>query len=206
MKRCVLISGDRCSGKTETCRKLFLLMRDMGMDPYGIIEESERDGSGIPLSLRFRELTTGKEVLLGRRAARGDGGSYPPFIFRRNAIAWANSAIDSRMASAGGPILLDEIGPLELTRKRGLLPAVNRMAGDAKRHIIMTVRTDLLSLMEAMLAERLDGGFRLSAFSLGGRQDREAAGAAVRSIISMFENDMRAVDTGHGPAFCPERI
>lgn len=152
----VLLLGPMASGKTSLCKSLFKTMADAAMKPFAIIQENRRNPEGYPLELRLVELPGGEERFLAARgvfkaeqqSGEGNGRELNPFVFEKPAFVWACAKINQALAEGCGALIVDEIGPLEVFKGDGLMPALEEAANAEGLLLILSLRP---SLEEALL-------------------------------------------------------
>lgn len=160
MRNLILIFGSMRSGKTSLCKALFHILQQKSARPFGIIEENQRDGRGIPLVINLRDLAKDESMALASRKPLPDGDipdgaspgeEYPPFNFNEEAFSWAMDRLKDAIAKGCGPVILDEIGALEIRQGGGFLKAVVWAMDHGDAPLVLTLRPEL----EESLLERL---------------------------------------------------
>ena len=155
----ILLSGDRGSGKTTACGRLAEELVARGFRAAGVLCPSIRDDSGVPLEINVKNIADGTVRLFAARGCDLGGPFWPPggggFGFSAAAIAWALGVVRAGMNEGADLVVIDEIGPLELTAGQGFLPAIDylRSLRDARHAspcpsrgapaVLLTVRTTL---------------------------------------------------------------
>lgn len=146
MRQLILLAGPMRSGKTTFCKALFPLIARESHSAFAIVEENQRDAEGIPVSLSLRNLGTGETFYLGSRGQepREFGKPYPPFTFSAEAFSWAESNLMKAVGECDCPVLIDEIGPLEVRGGGGFFRMVEWAIENGTCPLLVTIRPDLV--------------------------------------------------------------
>jgi nucleoside-triphosphatase THEP1 len=93
------------------------------------------------------DLETEEKVLFAKRKdPDGDETSgLTNFFFNPAAFDWARLKLVSAMANPRKPIILDEIGPLEIESGEGFASIIRELLYTFKGSLVLTVRPSLLS-------------------------------------------------------------
>lgn len=145
MRELIILTGPMRSGKTSFCKALFTLLAAKSLQPFAIIEVNQRDSGGIPISLALRDLDAEEEFPLASREAISPGTAcqYPPFRFSAEAFFWAHARVKQAAGKGCGPVIIDEIGPLEAKAGNGFLPTVAWILEYCDCPLVVTMRPDL---------------------------------------------------------------
>jgi nucleoside-triphosphatase THEP1 len=163
----VLVSGGMASGKTSFCRSLASQCALRGHPAAGIVQDSVRGPDGLPMELYIRDLESGESRVLAMRKPPSQGVPPQPFDFSEETLDWALGILFAALDDGGAPIIIDEVGPLELRNGRGLRPALDRAALSLRSAgldspLIVTVRqsleAELLELFGSATVLRVHGG------------------------------------------------
>jgi iron complex transport system ATP-binding protein len=138
----IIVTGLSGAGKTTWCKKLVNHASSQGYQVEGILspgvfEEKRKTGIAV------MDLNSGDSRQLARLRESGSGDIFTPrWVFDADVLEWANQVLQN---SAGGDLLIiDELGPLEFLRNKGLLAGLDRIdRGDYKVACIV-VRSSLL--------------------------------------------------------------
>ncbi len=168
MRELILLTGSMRAGKTSFCKALFQTLKTESPFPFAIVEENLRDPQGIPLTLLLRDLAQGDEIPLAvRQSSRSDASKpYPPFSFSSKAFLWAESRVREAVRKGCGPVILDEMGPLEANEGGGFFEIASWLARNGDYPLLVTVRPSL----EQAFADRLktaSGIFSIKRFKIG---------------------------------------
>lgn len=114
-----LITGALGSGKTTICSSLFTGLRSAGYPAAGIVEMVSRNEDGLPIKISFRDLSTHEEWLWTERVS---GLPLPqPFTFPEEPLERAIALLSALASEKRCPLILDEIGLLEIESGKGFL-------------------------------------------------------------------------------------
>lgn len=137
MTRIIVLTGDRGVGKTTVCSRTATLARGSGYTCGGILTVSRAGDVRDLLDVRSKEtrrltLERGKEpaVIQGR------------FRFNPETLEWGNSVLARAVPCE--LLVVDEIGPLEMQRERGLAGALGVLRGTDFALALVVVRPELL--------------------------------------------------------------
>jgi molybdopterin-guanine dinucleotide biosynthesis protein A len=121
----LLVLGEPGSGKTSWCRRYVDLFRKRGSSVGGVLSPSI-DKQGHRLGSNALDLLTGEEVPFARLSKSKSfkaGEKVGDYIISRHGILFACAAIERALTNKCDLVVIDEVGPLELSGK-GLMPAV----------------------------------------------------------------------------------
>ena len=185
----VLLLGPMASGKTSLCTLLFQTMADRSMNPYAIIQENRRSPQGYPVELSLVELPGGEKRFLGVREGFSGTGPFDdtagtalkPFAFDHSAFAWASAKLEQALAEGRGILILDEIGPLELQKGEGLMPALEKAARAETLTLVLSLRPNLEKQLLRCLPNLVSR--RLLRIYLGQHRDENELFFTVSDII-----------------------
>ncbi len=135
----VLLVGERGKGKTTLLTGLAEILRRRGVEVGGILSPRIVRG-GETVGYLVRDIADGREEVLC--SLEPPGLRFRRFYFRPEGIEFGRKAI---LEATGLPVLIvDEVGPLELTG-RGLAPALQEaLRGRVERSTIIAVRPGVL--------------------------------------------------------------
>lgn len=179
MRKIVFILGDMLSGKTSTCKSLYSRLNDLSMKPYALVEESERNNAGIPMKLSLHELNSGRIFLLGTRdppdeLAREDPGepplapskeNYGPFKFSAEVFEEAEYRLESAWHDGFCPIILDEVGPLEVLVQAGFWKWLALALSREHCFLVVTMRPGLIGIFMDLMNANIPDARKIAARS-----------------------------------------
>jgi nucleoside-triphosphatase THEP1 len=140
-RRLIVLTGDPGSGKSTHCRQVVLAAREAGLTVRGIVGIDETEACGVK---RWQEdAGSGKQLLLGRTAS--------PEEILAGAPRWEldDAALEqcSRILMSACPadvLVIDEVGPVELLHRRGMLAGVRHALACQYGLALVVVRPDLV--------------------------------------------------------------
>ena len=149
----LLVVGEPGSGKTSWCREYIDERRKRGVSVGGILcpaieQQGQRVGSNA------LDLLTGQEIpfaRLSRHRSFKAGEKIGNYIISRDAISFAFGAIERAVKRNCDLVVIDEVGPLELTGK-GLMPAV-QLALRSGVNALIVVRSSLREALQNRFPE-----------------------------------------------------
>jgi len=144
----LIVVGEPGSGKTSWCREYIDWRRKSGSSVGGILspaieKQEQRVGSNA------LDLLTGEEVpfaRLSRYRSFKEGEKVGDYTISRDGIQFACSAINRAIESRCDLVVIDEVGPLELSGN-GLMPAVELALALAVNALIV-VRSSLKEALQ----------------------------------------------------------
>ena len=144
----LLIVGEPGSGKTSWCREYINRRRKSGSSVGGILSPAiEKQGQRV--GSNALDLLTGQEVPFARlspyRSFKG-GEKIGDYTISRDGILFACSAIKRAVKSRCDLVVIDEVGPLELSGK-GLMPA-GELALASPVSVLIVVRSSLKGALQ----------------------------------------------------------
>jgi nucleoside-triphosphatase THEP1 len=166
--RAVILTGERGAGKTMLC----LALAALSPRYTGLVSPPLLDRGGNRVGFAVRCLARGEEWVLGRSDTELDGPRFGRFSFSSAGIALAVDCLrgiltalpdfnlspspdqppdpaPNRSRAPRPVVIIDEIGPLELTQGAGLAPVLPLLAGAG--HLLLVVRPSLASRVEALV-------------------------------------------------------
>lgn len=149
-----IVAGRRDSGKSS-----FLRAVAAGSGAKGFLSLKVFGPDGLR-GFDLLSLSSGRLRPLARSAPSGVSFPGPSwfrfrrFIFDANTFDWAREEAAEILAEASGPLILDEVGPLEV-EGRGLSPILYRFM-QSERELTVSCRTELVHWLCRRIAD--EGG------------------------------------------------
>jgi nucleoside-triphosphatase len=147
----ILITGPRGVGKTSWCQEMIRDARQRSLSIGGLVSPAVFV-AGEKTGIDLLDISTGQRRRLAEhRPAASAGQDEGPgviateaWVFRRETLEWGNATL----ACLGNVdiLLLDELGPLEFQRGKGLQAGLARLDTHQDRLAMAVVRPELLSL------------------------------------------------------------
>ncbi|MDH4269439.1 MAG: DUF2478 domain-containing protein [Dehalococcoidia bacterium] len=144
----LLVVGEPGSGKTSWCREYIDQQRKHGSTVGGILSqatEQQRQRTGFNVI----DLLTGQEIPFARlsRLKRFKGGEVVgDYTISRRGVVFGRGAIKRAVESRCDLVVIDEVGPLELSGK-GLMPAVELTLASPV-NVLIVVRSSLKGALQ----------------------------------------------------------
>jgi nucleoside-triphosphatase THEP1 len=145
MRRLIIISGPRDSGKTRCVVALADKLHALGIPAGGVIAEAEIE-AGHKIGYAFRDVITGKRAPYAIRRADAVPGSNIGYAFLDSGLEFGREALRRACAAGVAVLLIDEIGPLEI-EGRGLWEALKEATTVFAGRILLTVRPSLVGTL-----------------------------------------------------------
>ncbi len=147
-----VISGPLASGKTGVCLRLHHRLSEAGYLSSGIVQENSRNGTGFPVSIRFRHLSSGAVWAWTER----DPGQLPPapFDFPDAPLARAAECLSRDAEEGFRPLILDEIGLLELGEKKGFIEWLSEYLRGENAFLVASLRAGREDALIRLLGEK----------------------------------------------------
>jgi molybdopterin-guanine dinucleotide biosynthesis protein A len=149
----LLVVGEPGSGKTSWCREYVDRRRDSGSSIGGILSPAiEKQGQRV--GSNALDLLTGEEIPFARLSGHGcfrGGEMVGDYTISRDGIIFACDAVKRAVESRCDLVVIDEVGPLELSGK-GLIPAV-KLALASTINVLLVVRSSLRETLQRHFSE-----------------------------------------------------
>ncbi|MBP7095044.1 MAG: DUF2478 domain-containing protein [Spirochaetia bacterium] len=129
--RIVLLSGDRGAGKTTALARFADAARDAGLRPGGVLQPGVFAADGSKSGSTWLDPASGASGEFGSNARELGGPSWMAWSFSVAGLEAANRAVLDALGRGADPVLVDEIGPLELRAGSGLSPALRALEAGA---------------------------------------------------------------------------
>jgi nucleoside-triphosphatase THEP1 len=148
----ILLTGPRGAGKTTACWKALPGLRAAGVRMAGFVSPPLLNGNGNKTGIEMVDLASGQHQTFAKIVQPGEQATVGAYRMDDRAIEWARGVLAAALLANVDWLVIDEIGPLELSQGGGFAFALDPL-GDPVRipHAIVLVREDLV----ADLAERL---------------------------------------------------
>lgn len=185
MRDLIVLKGAMRAGKTTFCRALYRELSKTPLRPFAIVEENTRDREGYPLSLFLRDLGSGEGIALASRpraASRAGSRSRIPFVFSEQAFAWAEAKIKKAVAEGAGPVIIDEIGPLEALDRGGFWDTLPWVMERGEYPLLLTLRPELERPVVDGLKAAI-GDFSLRGFVLDSAESQNVSESFFKRIF-----------------------
>ncbi len=117
-----LITGERSSGKSTLCYRLYRRAVELGNPICGVVSVAVYDSLQEKIGFDALNLDSQRSAPLARKDGTLVGSRWACYTFSDDVV---NECVSSTVAALDNGVdllVLDEIGPLELTASRGFLP------------------------------------------------------------------------------------
>ncbi len=151
----VVLSGPVHAGKTTLLERATALWTARGLICAGFLSPAVTDEAGEG-GYDLVELPTGRRRPYLRRRGPEGAERVGPYVFVPETLERARAII--RAAGAAEPLVVDEVGPLEL-EGGGLWPALRPALEPAGRGLLLVVRETLVGDLAARLAPAVPAVF-----------------------------------------------
>ena len=138
-----ILTGDRQSGKTTFMKELIGIIREKELRPEGFISEGMHEGEDR-IGFNLSDIATGSKIELCSMAERPGMIKQGRFWFSREALKKGNEIIRKAISSRAEIIVVDEVGPLEISGK-GWYDAIEDAAAQSDAVQLWTVRKNLVN-------------------------------------------------------------
>ena len=148
----ILLTGKRQVGKTTVCRRVAELARGRGYEPAGVLTPVVLDKDGFPAIRYALMVSDGEQRLLARTDGNLGGPRTSRYSFDAAVFVWVIGRLRRAISQGCDLLIVDEIGPLELERGRGLAPILSDLSA-GKPPLLLVVRPVLTAQLQDRLPE-----------------------------------------------------
>jgi nucleoside-triphosphatase THEP1 len=149
----LLVVGEPGCGKTSWCREYINQRRESG-STAGRILSPAIENQGQRVGSNALDLLTGQEIpfagLSGYSSFRG-GEKVGDYTVSKDGILFACDAIEQAVERRCDPVVIDEVGPLELHGK-GVMPAVELALASAV-NVLIVIRSSLREALQKRFSD-----------------------------------------------------
>ncbi|RLD29272.1 MAG: hypothetical protein DRI73_11045 [Bacteroidetes bacterium] len=140
-----IITGSRGVGKTTILLKLIEELKKNGTHSSGIMTPAVYNEENNKVGFYALNVANDEQWELGRSDKLLSGPSYGPFSFNEKGFTKANEILEHVLISGSGDVFLDEIGPLELSKRYGFFPNLSLIRSfDIHRNLYLVIRRSLI--------------------------------------------------------------
>ncbi len=145
-----MLTGARGAGKTTFCRSLAAHARLRGWDVAGLLSPATFEGEG-KTGILAEDVRTGETHTLASAYPRPAFDlQFGKWHFDRSTLAWGNQVIESSIPC--NLLIVDELGPLELTHQGGWQAALDVLSGVGYQVAMVVIRPELQVLARRFLS------------------------------------------------------
>lgn len=137
-----IVTGDQGSGKTQFIKDLYEFLSLFEKDIRGFISRKIFNDKGNKEFI-LRDLTSGKEISLATKIENPEYSENQKFLFNPKALDTGNLIIEEAVIDQCRILIIDEIGPYELSEKvwhNSFLRVLNKFKG----YLIISVRKKMI--------------------------------------------------------------
>ena len=148
MDEVVLLTGERGIGKTHLCQRVVQLALERGYVCAGVLSPAVfSDGEKVAINLI--DVSTGEDRLLAVADDMPGDVRSGKYRFVSSTLEWATKRL--RRAVPCDLLVVDELGPLELESKGGLVEALDILRGGGFGLGLVVIRPQLLDSLKERL-------------------------------------------------------
>jgi nucleoside-triphosphatase THEP1 len=137
-----ILSGGRGAGKTRACQHLVEQAKQAGWTVNGLLCPAVFEG-GVKTGIDMLDLGTGKLYHLARQENRNTGFEVTDhWNFDDTIMEKGNDILSS--TGQCGLLIVDELGPLEFTRRQGWVKAFDTLARGEFKRAVVVIRPELM--------------------------------------------------------------
>lgn len=138
----LIVTGLSGAGKTTWCTQLARLAEEKGMQVKGVLSPGVYKGER-KVAINARAIESGETRQLAKLQDRETSElSTPRWRFKPETVAWMNDLLENIKTS--DLIIIDEVGPLELLRRKGLTAGMHLVDEENYRVACVVVRSSLV--------------------------------------------------------------
>jgi nucleoside-triphosphatase THEP1 len=136
-----MVSGPRGEGKSTFCREIAQSARNAGWDVAGLLSPAQFE-AGTKTGILAEDLRTGVSHPLACMARQSqDDLAFGNWYFNRRTLEWGNQVLDISLPC--DLLIVDELGPLELTHQMGWRAALEVLPRPGYRLALVVIRPEL---------------------------------------------------------------
>jgi len=134
----VIITGETGIGKTTVCRKLVEIARNRGLACGGVLTYKADDKSII-----IEDIQSGRTELFASTDHDYTGPRTARYFFNPEGVEFGLVAIEKALALPSSLLVMDEVGPLELSGK-GFADVFKKVITVRSGNQVVVIRSELL--------------------------------------------------------------
>jgi nucleoside-triphosphatase len=148
MSRVVLVTGERGVGKTHLCQQVVEQAGKTGYRCAGVLSRAVFDGEE-KAAITLVDVATGAERILAVADDKPGELRWGRYRFVPSTLEWGSQLLTGAMPC--DLLIVDELGPLELTLGLGLVAALGVLKEGAFSLALVVVRPELLDTVREQL-------------------------------------------------------
>ena len=143
-----LLTGQRGAGKTAFCRVLVANARAQGLNTAGLLSPAVFKGK-LKTGILAEDVRTGEShPLASSRHHSSFDLQLGNWYFDRSSLAWGNHILENSLSC--DLLIIDEMGPLELTHRMGWQSALDILRRDQYRLALVVIRPELQAMAHSL--------------------------------------------------------
>ena len=151
----LVLTGERGVGKSHVCSALRDLAAARGVRCGGFLTRRDLDESGGTSGLSLEEVATAARHRLGATGEDLGGPRVGPFSMDDTIVALGIRLVRASLAARVDLVIIDEIGPLELTQGLGFAPLIPLIAQHPRSAVVVVARPSLVDALRWRCAARV---------------------------------------------------
>ena len=143
-----MVTGPRGAGKSAFCRGVAQSARNAGWDVAGLLSPVQTQ-AGVKTGILAEDLRTGVVHPLASALRQSqDDLAFGDWYFNRRTLDWGNRVLDISLPC--DLLIVDELGPLELTHQMGWRAALDILPRAGYRLALVVIRPELKAIARRM--------------------------------------------------------
>lgn len=143
-----MVSGPRGAGKSTFCRGVAQSARNACWDVAGLLSPAQFE-AGTKTGILAEDLRTGVSHPLASTVCQSqDDLAFGNWYFNRRTLEWGNQVLETSLPC--DLLIVDELGPLELTQQIGWQAALDILPRAEYRLALIVIRPDLQATARCM--------------------------------------------------------
>lgn len=179
-RQVTLLTGERGAGKSTVCLRVAEMARAAGLPVAGVASAYADLQRG---RLEAVDLSTSQRWPLASAVESLGGPAIGRFSFSPAGLARALDALQRAAGLDVALLVVDEVGPLELGRREGFYPLLERLRRLDSPDLLVVVRPSLLGELRAFLAGERQSVLEVTASTRESLPGRILESAAARQEI-----------------------
>ena len=143
-----MVSGPRGAGKSTFCREIAQSARNAGWDVAGLLSPAQFE-AGTKTGILSEDLRTGvSHPLVSTVCQSQDDLAFGNWYFNRRILEWGNQVLKTSLPC--DLLIVDELGPLELTHQIGWPAALDILHRAGYRLALVVIRPELQATAQSV--------------------------------------------------------
>jgi len=143
-----MVTGPRQTGKTAFCQGMAEAASQAGWEVTELVSPAQIE-KGVKTGILVEDLRTGDSHHLASFVRQSQNDlAFGDWYFNQQALTWGNHVLESNLPC--DLLILDELGPLELTRQLGWQAALNVLRRGEYRLALVVIRPELQDIARSL--------------------------------------------------------